>query len=170
MQQRIFPGRGRGGRRRTRSSGTAALSPVSLSSAGRSRSKSSMMPCMVSCGVWFFFTAAEISTTPRAVSSPGNISPPNAVWNNTSFTNVSRPLRPLLGVQPCVETAHVDHHALMRAVADFLDFVARADLEPDVPAVDLGDLGVGGHLMADRRRRQMADIDAGRPSGDRRRR
>src|SRR6185437_10669098 len=102
-----------------------------------------------------------MSTTPRSVSSPGTISALGAVSNNTSFTRVSRHLRPFLGFEPLIEPRHVDHHALVRAVADFLDFVARADFEFDVPAFNLRHFGGGGHLMADRRRRQMADIDAG---------
>src|SRR6187401_218466 len=87
MQQRFLPGRGSGGLSWTWPAGTALPSAASFSSAGFNPSKPSMMPCMVSCGVWPFFTALEMSTTPRSVIRPGVTSPLAAHWNRTSFTN-----------------------------------------------------------------------------------
>src|SRR6187399_2799586 len=91
MQQRILPGRGSGGLSWTWPAGTALPSAASFSSAGFNPSKPSMMPCMVSCGVWPFFTALETSTTPRSVIRPGVISLWAADWNRTSFTNFFLP-------------------------------------------------------------------------------
>ena len=45
---------------------------------------------MVSCGVWSFLTAPEMSTMPRSVISPGRISPFGALWNRTSFKTASQ--------------------------------------------------------------------------------
>ena len=54
----------------------------------------------------------------------------------------------LFSIQLLGDARHVDDHALVRAVADFLDFVARRDGEFDAAAVDLGDDGLGGDAMA----------------------
>src|SRR5262245_22326135 len=66
-----------------------------------------------------------------------------------------------LAGQPFIQPAHVDDHALMGAAADLLQLVAGGDVERDAAAVDTGDLGFGRHLVPDRRRRQMADVDGG---------
>ncbi len=63
------------------------------------------------------------------------------------------------GGQPLIEPAHVDHHALMGAVADLLVLVARSDVERDAPAVDAGDLGFGRHFVPDRRRGEMTNVE-----------
>src|SRR5579884_1166926 len=67
---------------------------------------------------------------------------------------------PLCG-ETFVQASDVDHHAFMRARADLFSLVARADIELDSPSVYLGDLGRGGHLVADRRGREMSDVHCG---------
>ena len=60
-------------------------SAASFSSAGRSRSNPSMMPCIVNCGVYPRSTAPASPTMPRSVSNPGSGSPGPALWNSTNF-------------------------------------------------------------------------------------
>ena len=52
----------------------------------------------------------------------------------------------------------------MRAVADFLDLVARGHVEFDAAPVDLGGDGFSRHTVADRRCSEMADIHGGADS------
>ena len=73
MHARIFPGRGSGARSRASPSGVASPSLALRSSAGRSVSKSSMIRCIVSCGVAPGGTASAMLTTPRSVSRPGTV-------------------------------------------------------------------------------------------------
>src|SRR6267143_1423544 len=86
MQARILPGRGRGARRRTEDRGRVSLVLTRRSSSGRSRSKSSMMPCIVSWGEWPTRTASATLTTPSLVSTPGQTSPLSGSSKRTSFT------------------------------------------------------------------------------------
>ena len=66
-----------------------------------------------------------------------------------------------LGVELAAYARDIDHHALVRAVADLFGFVTRRHREEHAAAVDLGDFRFRRHLMSDRRRREMADIDGG---------
>src|SRR5262245_50320251 len=73
-------------------------------------------------------------------------------------TKAKLELDALFCLEPLPEASQVDDHPLMRAVADFLDLVARGHVEFDAAAVDLGDDGFGRHAVADRRCGEMADI------------
>src|SRR5438132_8885002 len=86
MQARILPGRGRGARRRTEDRGRVSLVLTRRSSSGRSRSKSSMMPCIVSWGEWPTRTTSATLTTPLSVSTPGQTTPLPGSSKRTSFT------------------------------------------------------------------------------------
>src|SRR4029453_2926808 len=86
MQARILPGRGRGARSRTSDAGAALPSRASFSSAGRSRSKPSMMPVIVAVDVAPRGTASARLTTPRSVKRPGSGSVCPGIWNVKSFT------------------------------------------------------------------------------------
>src|SRR3989442_1269646 len=86
MHARILPGRGSGGRSGTWDNGSARRSCARRLSAGRSVSKSSMMPCIVSWGVWPGRTASAMLTTPCAVITPGTTSSVPAAWKSTSLT------------------------------------------------------------------------------------
>src|SRR5512136_2967915 len=67
--------------------------------------------------------------------------------------------RASFGVETLIETHHVDHHALVRAVADLLDLVASTDLEFDAAAIDFGHFRVCNNPAADRSCRQMPHVD-----------
>src|SRR5215468_10835679 len=66
----------------------------------------------------------------------------------------------LLG-EPRLEPRPVDHRALVRAGADLLGLVARRDLEGDVAALDLDDLGLRRHVVTCGRRGEMPYVDCG---------
>src|SRR5438270_2618171 len=68
------------------------------------------------------------------------------------------------GVQPLRQTRQIDDDALMRAGADRFCLVSGADGELDAAAVDVRHLGLADDPHPERRRRQMAHIDA-RPDG-----
>src|SRR5689334_7402268 len=63
--------------------------------------------------------------------------------------------------EPHAEPLEVDHHALVGAAPDLLDLVARADVEPYAAVFDARHRRARGHLMADRRRCEMANVDCG---------
>src|SRR5919106_5274498 len=141
MHARIFPGRGSGERSRTRSSGRASPVAARPSSAGRSASKSSMMPCIVAWGVGPGRTTAAMLTTPRSVSKPGSVSRPGCVSNNTSLTSglrlrSSRPPGALDVLRRIAERAE---HPVVQPGPARLHEEVRADVLPD-------DLPVGRHL------------------------
>ena len=47
----------------------------------------------------------------------------------------------------------------MLGLAHLLDFVEHLDLERELAAVDADELNLRAHPFADRRRRQVADVD-----------
>src|SRR5437868_8753367 len=67
-------------------------------------------------------------------------------------------LRQLL-LHALVESLHVDHDPLVQAVADEFTLVARLDAKGERAAVDLHELGAGGHAHPDRRGRNMAHVE-----------
>jgi hypothetical protein len=58
--------------------------------------------------------------------------------------NLQVKLGPLLCLEPLRKPRYIDDHAFVRAIADFLDFVARSHVEFDAAAIDLGDDGRSG--------------------------
>ena len=63
-----------------------------------------------------------------------------------------------LGGETLVERAKIDHHSLMKAVADLFRLVAGRNLEFDSLPFDLDDLGFGSNLVAHRRSGKVPDI------------
>src|SRR4051812_46035891 len=64
-----------------------------------------------------------------------------------------------LALYPLVEFRHVDHHPLVRAVADQLALVARLDAECESAAIDLFKCGGGRDAHADRRGGDVPDVE-----------
>src|SRR6185312_11167527 len=58
-------------------------------------------------------------------------------------------LRAALGLQPSVESSHVDNHALVRAGADLLHLVAGADVKFDSPSVHFRHFGLRDDLRSE---------------------
>jgi len=60
-----------------------------------------------------------------------------------------------------MKARHVDHHALVRAFSDFLDFVVSGYIEFDAASIDLRDNGVCSYTMTSRCGCEVTDIDRG---------
>src|SRR2546425_1393369 len=125
MHARILPGLGSGGRSRTCESGTARPSCARRCSAGRSVSKSSMMPCIVSWGVCAGRTASAMLTTPCAVITPGTTSSVPAAWKSTSLTASSSTRLSRWYCTPIMKTIDIHAHLVPRSLWQAVD--ARRD-------------------------------------------
>src|SRR2546425_13100265 len=125
MHARILPGRGSGGRSRTWDNGSARRSCARRLSAGRSVSKSSMMPCIVSWGVCPGRTASAMLTTPCAVITPGTTPSVPAAWKSTSLTASSSTRLSRWYCTPIMKTIDIHAHLVPRSLWQAVD--ARRD-------------------------------------------